>query len=303
MTFKFIPKLIMVVLASVCLPTTMMARDVEKHVHGTATFKIGHNSDMTLYEAEQRCIAEAKTEAMRAEFGELITSDIISSDEICNGVSSSSFAEYTMANVAAKWLEDTQEPVINASYSDGVLCFTAEVWGVATEIKHSPADAEYHIFNAGQRGSKTAKKETTEFYNRDALQLTFKAPANGYLCIYQRSKTDDKVFCLAPYGNTGAGRVEVKGGETLYFFDKKRNPDVAEMEQSTKNEIEYDELFVIYSPNPFVKCPDTPLGEGQMRVCTMNAFSKWLVNLMRNDIEVSVQKSILTIRNPQVSTY
>lgn len=300
MTFsKFIPRLLAAVLATAMLPATMTARDVERHVHGTATLKIGRNSDMTLYEAEQRCIAEAKTEAMRAEFGELITSEIISSDEVYNGVAASSFAEYTIANVAAKWLEDLQEPVITADYTDGALCFTAEVWGVAAEIKNTPAEVEYHVFNGGQKGSKAARVETAEFNHADALQLTFKAPANGYLCVYIRSKTDDMVFCLAPYGNSGDGRVEVKGGERLYLFDEKRGygPYAQVMEMKTDKEIEYDELFLIYSPHPFIKCPDRQLGEDEMRVCSMKGFSKWLVDLMRNDKELSIQKSILTIRN------
>lgn len=297
MTTKLIPKLIIAVFAALLTPITTVARDVEKHVHGTATIKIGRNSDMTLYEAEQSCIAEAKTEAMRAEFGELITSEIISSDEVYNGVSTSSFAEYTIANVAAKWLEDTQEPVITACYDNGTLCFTAEVWGIATPIKNTPADVECHIINAGQEGSNAAKRETTEFNHKDALQLTFNAPANGYLSIYLRSKTDNTVFCLAPYGNTGEGRVEVKGGETLHFFNTKRNPADKVLEMLTDSEIEYDELFFIYSPTPFIKCPDEPLGRGDMRVCTMKAFGKWLVNLMRTDKELTLHKSVITIRN------
>lgn len=281
------------------LTPTLSARDIEKRVHGKASIKIGHNSDMTLFEAEQRCITEAKTEAMRGEFGELITSDIISSDEVYNGVATSSYAEYTTANVAARWLEDTQAPNITASYQDGILTFTAEVWGTASEIKATPAEVEYHIYNTGQADSKAAKAETTEFNHLDAFQLAFKAPANGYLAVYLRSKVDNTVFCLAPYGNTGEGRVDVKGGKELRFFDKTYDPTAKIMDLRTSLEVEYDELFFIYSPHPFVKCPDEPNGEGDMRVCKMDTFSKWLVTLMRNDQELTVKKSILTIRNPQ----
>ena len=46
-------------------------------VNGTYTYIVGDNDDISLREAKVKCIELAKAEAIKAEFGEMITSDVI----------------------------------------------------------------------------------------------------------------------------------------------------------------------------------------------------------------------------------
>ena len=68
-------------------------------VHGTYTYELSENDNMTLREAKTKCIELAKASAIREQFGELVSSDVIDSNVEVNGESVSPWHKH----VAPGW--------------------------------------------------------------------------------------------------------------------------------------------------------------------------------------------------------
>ena len=99
-------------------------------VSGQYTYVITENDDVTLNGAKQKCIELAKAACIKAEFGEMVTSDVIDSNTETNGQESSSyFWENTVAMAKGEWLGDTKPTELDVAYKDGKLTFTAKVYG------------------------------------------------------------------------------------------------------------------------------------------------------------------------------
>ena len=103
-------------LTSVCVPLSVHAQKTVE-VHGEYTYEVGENDNITFREAKRKCLELARAEAIKAEFGELITSDVIDSNVETNGEATSSFFwENTVAMAKGDWLEDIEAPRIKIAY-------------------------------------------------------------------------------------------------------------------------------------------------------------------------------------------
>ena len=261
----------------------------EADVHGQYTFVVGENDNITLSEAKHRCIALAKAEAIKSVFGELVTSSTIDDFREVTGKSSSVFWQNTVALAKGDWLGDKQEPVIKVSYSEGQLKFTAEVWGIAREIVQSKVDLNWSVLTSNGR-------ETIDFKNGDRIFVKFFSPAaDGYVSIYLNNFSDDMTSCLLPYRTNTTGRHSVKRNKEILFFDKEKDPDATNYKLTTQQEIENNELVVIYSPNPFIKCTDITGDEKHPNWLSTHDFQKWLLNCQRADKDMVVEKKRIRI--------
>ena len=72
-----IHKAICLVCGILCLCPSMSWAQKEEKVHAIYTYSIGFDDNITLHDARLRSIELAKAEAIKAEFGELVTSDVI----------------------------------------------------------------------------------------------------------------------------------------------------------------------------------------------------------------------------------
>lgn len=272
------------------LPMTSWAQK-EAEVHGVYTFVVGENDDITLSEAKHRCIALAKAEAIKSVFGEMITSSTIDDYRETSGKSSSSvFWQNTVALAKGDWLGDKKSPVINASYANGQLKFTAEVWGIAREIVQSKVALNWSVLTSNER-------ETTEFKSGDRVYVKFHSPAaDGYVAIYLNNFSDDMTSCLLPYRNNPTGKHSIKRNKNMLFFDKDKDPDATNYKLTTQQEIEDNELVIIYSPNPFIKCTDITGDEKHPDWLSTHDFQKWLLNCQRTDKDMVVEKKRIRIR-------
>lgn len=261
-------------------------------VHGIYSYTIEENDHVSLIEAKNKCIDMAKAEAIKAEFGELITSDVIVSDEDVNGNSSSTFYENIAAKAKGDWLGDSKESVITVVYENNKLTFTAEVWGEAREIVQAKADFNWKILCGGI----TDSYESSSFKNRDRIYVSFQAPADGYVAIYLLEGTDE-ASCLLPWSSISCGRYNVNSGKKYVFFDKGTDPDAPPYILTTKKNVENNQIVLIYSPNPFTKCIDTKRDSNHANSLTSRDFQKWLLAVQRKDSEMVVDKKWVKIVN------
>jgi hypothetical protein len=261
-------------------------------VHGEYSYEVGENDNITFREAKRKCLELAKAEAIKAEFGELITSDVIDSNVETNGEATSSFFwENTVAMAKGDWLGDTQPAEFTVEYVDNKLIFKAEVWGMAREIIQSKADLRWKIL----KDVDGEMEETNRFFDRELVYLSFRSPADGYLAVYLITG-DDETSCLLPYRKDPTGRFQVKRGKEYIFFNREKDPETVQYRLSTKHPMEDNQFVVIFSPNPFTKCNDITGDAKHPNSLSTFDFQKWLLRAQRADSDMIVDKSWVKIR-------
>lgn len=285
-------KLTTFILVLLSLSSTITLAQKVVDVHGSYFYEISDNDNITLREAKLKCLELAKADAIKAEFGELITSDVIDTNAETNGETTTSFFwENTVAMAKGDWLGDTKEPQINIEYKDNKLIFTAEVWGRAREILQSKADLKWKILKE-EDGTKV---ETNRFRDGERVFLSFRSPADGYLAVYL-IQADDDTSCLLPYRSDATGRFQIKRGTNYILFDRETDPTASYYKLSTQRAMEDNQLVIIYSPNPFTKCNDVSNDPKRPNSLNTHDFQKWLLKCQRADSDMIVNKKWLKIR-------
>lgn len=287
-------KLFILCLCLLCLqPDTAWSQKKSKRdvkVHGTARYDMGENEAITQAEAKRRCIELAKANAIREEFGELVTCDVITTYRD----NDSHYYENTIAKARGKWLEDTKEPVVKRSVIDGLFRFEAEVWGIAREIVQAQTQLKWRVFRRNE-------PETEAFQDGERFFAAFSTPAKGYVAIYLSTgvEGDDRTYCLLPYPKDQDGQHEVMANREYIFFDKEKDPQALYYRLETEHEMENNQFVIIYSPNPFTKCIDNAGDKKTPRWLSTKDFQKWLLGLQHEDEDMIVNTKWVTIRKPE----
>ena len=143
---------------------------------------------------------------------------------------------------------------------------------------------------------------TDVFKNNDNFFLYFKSPVDGYLTVFLFDIQAGQAFCLLPYQDVGTGSYPIKFNEEYYFF----SPDHAKADDGKVDELvltctegkpeEYNQLFIIFSPNKFAKKMST-IGEKQLTddlvipsSLEYEDFNKWLMKCQQKDEEMEVRR-------------
>jgi hypothetical protein len=263
---------------------------------------------MSVKQAMTAAIENAKIQALAKEFGTSLQQSTISEMGQTGSKESESFNQLSIEEVKGEWIEDTKEPEtkITATMNDGTLVIEAKVWGKARAVTNKAANFEASVLRNG-----TEKRfASAEFKEGDQMYVYFVAPADGYVCIYfvDESKT---VSCLLPYAGDSDGQQPVKHGKEYVFFSSKYPYDVTpqivdEYPLTCSDDIvEHDQLYVIYSPNPFTKAVDRQTNDKVMlnrqelsvpRQLSFDEFQKWLGQLSARDKEMGKKIIRLSIK-------
>lgn len=290
-------------LLSLCFPVLTLAQK-EANVTGKYSFEVGDNDNITLSEAKRKCIALARAEAIKAEFGELVSSETFSSNTITGEASNASYWENTMNSVKGDWLRDTRDPQLEVEFVDGKLVFTAEVWGRAREVTRAPMDLQWDVLRgamrAVQNGTRLEREEVSRepsevFNSKDRLFVSFKAPVDCYVAIYMK-ESDGNTTCMLPMSSSD-GCFKVKGGRQYTFFDKDYEYNPSYLVMSTNKPQEVSQLYIICSTNPFVKCTGTQASKNKLSSVSTAEFEKWLYKNMRSDQQLEMKTKWVTVKN------
>ncbi len=267
----------------------------EASVHGSSVFVVSENDHITLADAKRKCIEKAQAEAIKQEFGEIVYTDVIDASVENNGDSSNSyFWENTTSTAKGEWLGQVKDPVIEVEYKDGQLFFKAEVWGMAREIVQAKVDLDISLLQNTE-----GRVGTGVYENGDRLYLRFKAPADGYLAVYLTGG-NGRTSCLLPYPKDTDGLFPIRGGKEYFLFNKETDAMAQHYRLTTSHQQELNQLVIIYSPNPFVKCIDEVVDKKRPNSLVTSNFEKWLLKNQRADEGMAVNKLWLRIHNPSV---
>ena len=276
--------LLIIVACLLFLPATFAQK--LKTVKAEYTYYAPEN--VTLEHAKHIALERAMIQALADEFGTIVTQQNATRVENRNGQSDIDFLSIGGSEVKGEWIETIGEPIYNIRYEGNMLVVDCKVKGKAREIISAGIDFQVHILRNGTDD----KFEADQFRNGDDLFLSFQSPVSGYLAVYLVDASE-QAYCLLPYRNQADGIYPIKANQHYLFFNIKEAPQqerpyVDEYVMTCEHEVEYNQLYVIFSPNQFVKASDNATDDRLPRELNNTDFQRWLANCRKHDKEMNL---------------
>lgn len=273
-----------------------------KTVEASYTYHAPEN--VTLEQAKRTALERAQIQALADEFGTIVSLSNSTRIENKNGQSKVDFLSIGDSEVKGEWIETIGEPKYDISYEGSMLVVSVKVKGKAREIVSASIDFKAHVLRNGTDD----KFESDEFKSGDDLYLSFRTPVNGYLAVYLID-AEGQAYCLLPYRNQTEGIYTVKANQRYLFFSTKEalqdeQSMVDEYVMTCERESEHNQIYVIFSPKPFMKAVDRESVKeiaddaiaGFPRELFSSEFRKWLAKTRSHDQNMSVKMIPISIR-------
>ncbi len=270
----------------------------QKTVKVKATYTYHVPASQSQEEAKRVALERAKLQALADEFGTIITQSNTTVVRNENGQSSSDFFSLGGSEVKGEWIETIGTPVYayDIDPENGMQIIIVTVEGHARKEVSADVELDVKVLRNGTE----PKFASTEFRAGDDMFLYFKSPINGYLAVYLLDETSMQVYCLLPYMNSGDGSYEVKHDKPYVFFSAIKEEDkcieVDEYNLTASREVEHNALYIVFSPNEFVKANSHSQSDLLPRHLSFEDFQRWLGKVRRKDSETYLKKTFLTIR-------
>lgn len=280
------------ILALWLLTTAAFAQKV-KTVEGEYTYYAPEN--VTMEQAKRTALDRAMIQAIADEFGTIVSQQNATRVENQNGRSDIDFLSIGGSEVKGEWLETIGDPIYNIRYEGDMLVVTVRVKGKAREIVTAAIDFQVRILRNGTDD----KFEDDDFRSGDDLYLSFQSPVAGYLAVYLVD-ADNQAYCLLPYRNQTEGIYQVNANQRYVFFNTKEAPQperpyVDEYVMTCSRSSEHNQIYVIFSPNQFVKATDNQSNATLPRELKFEDFQKWLSKCRKHDKEMNIKIVPITI--------
>ena len=210
--------------------------------------------------------------------------------------------QLSSSEVKGEWIEDTKKPeakVIDTT-SDDILVIEATVEGRARAISNDAVDVKVlALRNARSDDSNYQRYASSDFVEGDKFYLYFRTPVKGYVAAFLIDE-QQQVFCLLPHANSSEGSLEVERNKDYVFFSANHDAAFSNSYEDgmrvtcADERLEMNRIYVIFSPNPFVKPIDydgPPLGNNLFlpRQLSLKDFSRWMNKVYANDKKMSRQ--------------
>lgn len=265
-----------------------------KTVEGEYTYHAPEN--VTMEQAKRTALDRAMIQALADEFGTIVSQSNATRVENQNGQTNIDFLSIGGSEVKGEWIETIGEPIYNIRYEGDMLVVSVKVKGKAREIVSAGIDFQAKVLRNGTDD----KFESDQFRSGDDLYLSFTSPVSGYLAVYLVD-ADNQAYCLLPYRNQTDGIYPVKANQRYLFFNVKEAPQnersyVDEYVMTCNRSSEQNQIYVIFSPNQFVKATDNISDEHLPRELNYDDFSKWLVRCRKHDNNMKLALQLITIR-------
>lgn len=265
-----------------------------KTVEGEYTYHAPEN--VTLEEAKRIALDRAKIQALADAFGTIVSQTNATHMQNRNGSSDIDFLSIGGSEVKGEWIETVGEPQYDISYKQGMLVVKVSVKGKAREIVSAQIDIKAKVLRNGTED----KFESDEFRDGDDLYLSFVSPVSGYITVYLVD-AEQKAYCLLPYRNQTDGIYKVEANRHYVFFNIKEAPPqerqyVDEYVITCSRSPEYNQIYLIFSPQPFAKAADNASADTLPRELDFEDFLKWLVKYRKHDEQMILKKMVLIIK-------
>lgn len=251
--------------------------------------------NVSLGEAKRIALERAKIQAVADEFGTIVSQSSTTLLGNRNGESSVDFFSLAGSDVRGEWIETIGEPAFQVSYEQGMLVVKAIVSGCIREIVSANIDLKTEVLCNGT----DLKFARTDFKDGDDLYLYFRSPVDGYLAVYLLDEVAKMVYCLLPYKSSGEAITSIKKDTPYVFFSAKHAKDKAhlvdEYTMTCSNLVDHNTLYIIFSPNEFVKANSNNVDDLLPQELTFEKFQSWLWKQRKRDIRMEARKVNLVI--------
>ncbi|MDE6396215.1 MAG: DUF4384 domain-containing protein [Muribaculaceae bacterium] len=262
------------------------AADV-KTVTGESTF-YGDDSH-SISDCKRYALEQARIAALAKEFGTMVSQDVYQRDMLTGQTESTYFTMLNRTEVNGEWLGDEGEPQYTISHGpDNCPVVTCKVRGKARRLTNEAPEFVASVLRNGNE----PRFADTRFRQGDDLKLYFRAPVSGYLAVYL---VDDSrnVYSLLPYSTQPEGIVKTLRDRDYVFFDTaKADKDFGEPEElviTVDGDVERNQLYVLFSPNPFNRAVDSSTSSNLPRMLGYDAFVKWLSDVRKRDPKMGMK--------------
>lgn len=268
-----------------------------KTVEGEYTYYAPDN--VTMEQARRTALDRAMIQALADEFGTIVSQSNATRVQNSNGHSDIDFLSIGGSEVKGEWIETIGEPIYNIRYEGNILIVSCKVKGKAREIVSAGIDFQAHVLRNGTED----KFETDHFRSGDDFYLSFQSPVAGYLAVYLVD-ADGQAFCLLPYRNQTDGIYPIEANHRYLFFNIKEaplqeRPYVDEYVITCERSTEYNQIYVVFSPNQFVKAADNVSDDLLPRELPYTNFQRWLVKCRKRDKNMNLQMTTITIQKQE----
>jgi len=280
-------KLLVVYLLSLSLVAS--AKDWVK-VCGEERYVVPEN--VSLQDAKIEALKRAKANALAERFGMMVSQNTTSIMKENNGELNDYFLATSGTELRGEWLEDIKEPEYNIYYRNDMQVVEVSVCGKARERKSAEIDLNVRVLRNGTK----IHNESETFSSGDSFYLYFRTPIKGFVCVYLVDE-NQQATCLLPYQREQLHSVEVEANTDYLFFSIEHSVQkvfVDEYVLSSYNGIIQNQLYVIFSPNDFVKASDREYSSA-LRELSFVDFQAWLTRNRNHDEKMQVIKKVLTI--------
>ena len=245
--------------------------------------------------ARDIAIQRAQAQAIADEFGSVVTQSSSVRIETSNENVNTDFLSIGGSELKGEWIETIGEPKLEYITDGKDLALRVEISGVIREIEGTKVPFEVKILRNGTSDA----HESEVFKNGDDLYMSFRSPSGGYIAIYLID-AENQAFCLLPYQGQENGFFATKANRRYLFF----HPDFVEgVEKDLVDEIvtdtslskERNRILTVFSPNKFFKAADRQTEKDVPRNLGYAEFQKWLANLKKRDVDVSIMETAITI--------
>ena len=278
------------------LMTIVAASYAQKVQKVTATYTYHAPENVTLEQAKATALDRAKLQVIADAFGTIVSQTNSTRVENHGGTSAVDFLSIGGSDVRGEWLETIGEPQYEISYEQGMLVVKVSVKGRIREIVSAAIDIKARVLRNGVED----RFESEEFRSGDDLYLSFVSPVDGYLAVYLVD-AEQRVFCLLPYRSQRDGIYKVTANRRYLFFNiKEAEPEerqfVDEYRMSCGESPEQNQIYIVFSPQPFAKAADNATAELLPRELEYKDFQKWLARCRTKDNNMQVINLPLTIK-------
>ena len=265
-----------------------------KTVSGEYTYYVPENID--LEKAKQIALERVKVQLIADEFGTVVSQNNATTVKNSNGKSDIAFVSVGGSEVRGEWIETIGEPEFKPSFDNGQMIIKVHIKGKIREI----VSADINFKTLVLRNGTEDKYEDDTFKSGDDLFLSFTSPISGYVAVYLVDN-DGTAFCLLPYQNQEQGNVKINANERYVFFSEKLSPQnlkayVNEYTMTCSHSQELNQIYVVFSPNTFVKATDGKREDTLPRELSNEDFQKWLARNRTKDKDMTYKKIAISIR-------
>lgn len=252
--------------------------------------------NVTASQAKQIALQRARVAGLIAEFNQTVYQSNTTVVTNRNGESTIELNSLGGSDARGEWIEDSETPKYEIFYEQDMLVVKATVCGKAREIKSAGIDIEARVLRNGLE----PKFENDHFVSGDDMYLYFRAPVDGYVTAWLLDRGSQIVYCLLPYRNMVQGAMEVEHNKEYIFFHQDRKQKdwqyIDEYTLTADAAVEWNEVYVVFSPNPYAKAISNVTDELSPQKLSFKDFSVWLTRCQIKDPDMKVSKHLIEIK-------